>query len=84
MSDPAVPHVRFEYDPEFEGGDYPGVGSFAFVAMSEVDELGAEAAFTKKTGLPDTCMVNYSLDDLYDASGARLPDEADEPVGPTR
>jgi hypothetical protein len=67
------PHVRIEYDPEFQGGDYEGVGSYAYVPESAASEPGGvEAAFEAKTGYPASCIVFFTVDELYDKIGATL------------
>lgn len=76
MSHDAEPHVRFEYDPEFTGGEYEGTGRFALVRYARVQESGPEAAFTEATGLDAVHVVHYTLDELYDASGEPVEDGA--------
>ncbi len=78
MSHGAEPYVRFEYDPEFAGGDYEGTGKFALVPYARVQEAGPEAAFSEATRLDAACVIHYTLDELYDAAGERV--EADGPA----
>jgi hypothetical protein len=70
-------YIRVEYDKSFSGGDYSGVGTFAFVPQSLVSELGSvEAAFEKAAGVNRIHMIHYTVDVLYDAQG-RFVDEDD-------
>ena len=78
-TDPGAPHVRVEYDPEFTGGEYDGVGHFAYLPLAQVEASGVEAAFTAATGLDPVHMVHHTLDELYDASGERLDGDAPRP-----
>lgn len=58
-------HIQVEYDLQFWGGDYSGVGQFAYVPATLVDELGVEEAFQAHTGIDPVHIVHYSLDELY-------------------
>jgi hypothetical protein len=58
--------IRVEYDPNFCGGNYSGVGKFVLLPS---DTENVEEAFEKKTGLPHCCIVHYSEDELYDEDG---------------
>jgi len=75
MTDQSAQHIRVEYDYAFFGGEYDRVGSFAYVPMSLVEKTGdVEAAFKQQTGTDPVHIVNYSLDEIYDASGRLIPD----------
>lgn len=76
MSQDSEPHVRFEYDPEFTGGEYEGTGRFALVPYARVQEAGAEAAFTEATGLDAMHIVHFTVDELYDAEGETVEPDA--------
>lgn len=78
-TDTAAPHVRVEYDTEFTGGEYDGVGAFAYLPLARVATVGVEAAFAEATRLDPVHMVHHTLDELYDASGERLDGDAPGP-----
>lgn len=92
MTDSTAPHVRIEYHPEFDrdaeirpdfdGRQFAGVGRFALIPLDEVEERGVEEAFVRQVGLPVACMMHHTLDELYDADGNRLPEDAAEVGGP--
>jgi hypothetical protein len=66
---------RVEYDANFSGGDYNGVGDFMLVSSNVIDqEGGVEAAFSQKTGLPSDCIIHFTVDELYDINGNVLDD----------
>ncbi len=63
-------YIQVEFDEEFFGGDYSGVGNFAFVKLIDVNGLGSvEAAFKQTTGIETIHIIHYSEDELYDANG---------------
>ncbi len=63
-------YVRVEYDEEFFGGDYSGVGNFAFVNLIDINGLGSvETAFKQTTGIETIHIIHYSEDELYDVNG---------------
>lgn len=67
--------IKVEYDANFSGGDYNGVGSFALVSSDVINlEGGVEAAFSHKTGLPSDCIIHFTVDELYDTNGNLLDD----------
>lgn len=61
-------YIRVEWDPEFAGGDYDGVGNFALLPVG----CDVETTFTAETGHPASCIVHYSEDELFDADGNSL------------
>ena len=66
-------HFRVEYDLSFTGGEYNGVGQFAYVPLSLVDEgLSPEEAFTRHTGLAAVHLIHYALDEPVTAEGGRF------------
>ena len=70
-----APHFRVEYDLSFTGGEYSGVGQFAYVPLSLVDEgLSPEEAFTRHTGLAAFHTIQYTLDEPVTALGERFED----------
>lgn len=70
---PVEPHIQVEYDEDFWGGDYDGVGDLIYVKMSEADRLGSvEAAFKALIGIDAVHMIHYSEDELFDIKGNHL------------
>jgi len=68
-------HVRVEYDREYCGGSYDGVGEFVLLAVEEcAKEGGVERAFERKTGLSEIRIIHYSPDELYDKDGELVGD----------
>ena len=66
------PHVQFEYDLSYRGGDYDQVGQFAHVPEAIVDEkFGGDmnAAFRWWTGFDPVHIINWSPDDRYTFDG---------------
>lgn len=72
MSCPNEPHASFEYDLEYYGGDYSGVGEFAYVPLRLVDELGPRRAFRQHTGHSPRHIIHYDLDEELNAEGDPL------------
>jgi len=75
------PHVRVEYDPEFAGGDYNGVGSYVLIPLSDIDARGGgddavQEAFSAQTNLPADCIIHFTQDELYDKSGRMMVHDA--------
>jgi len=72
------PHLLFlqvEYDKAFYGGDFNGVGSFAYVPVSSISQsCPIEEAFRLVTGEDPVHIIHYSSDELYTASGLRIED----------
>jgi hypothetical protein len=66
--DPKGKFVRVEYDPDYYGGNYTGVGSFALIPLADL-ELGIEEAFEKQTKLNRQHIIHYSLDEVVDENG---------------
>lgn len=63
--------VNVEYDVEFCGGSYSGVGSFIAVPLVLVDlsKGSVEPAFTLLTGLHAQHIVHYTLDEVVNQVG---------------
>lgn len=64
-------YIKVEYDPEFSGGNYDGIGRFEMIPLGEVGDTedAVESAFERRTGLPRTCVVHWCSDELVDAGG---------------
>ena len=58
--------VQVEYDPNYTGGDYDGVGQFVLVPTGV---KSIEQAFERMTGLNRKHIVHYCPDELYDKDG---------------
>jgi hypothetical protein len=67
-----VPYVEFEYDTDYCGGNYSGVGQFVLVSLASINRYGFERAFELRTGLSRHFIVRYSPDELKDANGNYL------------
>lgn len=64
------PHYRIEYDPDYWGGDYNGVGQFAFIPEGLEFALNSvEEAFEKVTGVDRQHIVHYSTDERFRPDG---------------
>ena len=63
--------IRVEYDLEFFGGDYSGVGSFAYVPLADIGHTpdAVEAAFKKLTGHNPVHIIHYCPDETFDENG---------------
>lgn len=64
-------YIKVEYDPQFAGGDYDGVGEFVYIPMEVVDHHNGDVrqAFMQSTGLRPKTIIHYSPDELYTAEG---------------
>ena len=74
MSDPDHPHVRVEFDRNFYGGNYAGLGGHVFVPEALVDLMDGDvtAAFSKFTRVDAVHMVSYASDERFDSDGEPL------------
>ncbi len=61
--------VRVEYDARYAGGDYDGVGEYAYIPVEDADKYSVPVAFYRRTGLSPTCLIHWSDDQLYYADG---------------
>jgi hypothetical protein len=64
--------VRIEYDRNYYGGDYSGVGDFAFLPEDGLTDENLKQRFGKQTGLDPRNIIHYSFDETYDADGDLL------------
>jgi hypothetical protein len=67
--------IRFEYDPDYFGGEYNKTGQFALVPIDLCAELGNEEAFEKRIGLDKVHIIHFSPDEVYGANGEIMDDE---------
>jgi len=74
LCQPERAHIQVEYDRNYFGGDYSGVGEFALIPVDEIPKgaNGVKRAFEKSTGLHRQHIVHYSEDELFDADGDPL------------
>lgn len=74
MCDPDHPHVRVEFDRNFYGGHYAGLGEHVYVPEALVDVMDGDvaAAFAKFTRIDAVHMVSYTGDERFDADGEPL------------
>jgi hypothetical protein len=66
-----TPCIRVEYDLDFAGGNYSGVGQFAYVPLNDIGHApdAVEAAFEKLTGHGRVHIVHYCPDKTFDEDG---------------
>lgn len=64
--------VRFEYDMNYTGGNYSGVGQFAYVPIILCKDGNYEEAFRQYTGIDPIHIINYSTDELFNEDGTPL------------
>jgi hypothetical protein len=76
FSAPVGPHVRFEYDETFFGGDYKKVGQFAYVPLGLIEHAETpEKAFADCTKVAPIHIIHYTLDELYTAEGNEFSED---------
>lgn len=72
--------ARVEFDSNYSGGDYSGVGSFVHIPLRIIDQYEGDegeqlkAAFNSFTNLNPVHIIHYSLDELYDLEGDLIED----------
>lgn len=69
--------VRVEYDLAYAGGNYSGVGEYAYIPWEEIDTHGngegaLRLAFRAVTGHDPIHIVHYTFDEVYDQRGNPL------------
>lgn len=69
-----VRYYQVEYDLAYAGGDYSGVGQFAYVHAAQADLIGVEKVFEATTGFGAWHIISYSTDEHYTAEGERMED----------
>ena len=68
-----VPHYRVEWDIGYWGGDYHGVGNFAYIPAALVYVFGSvEEAFEKFTGNSQAHIINYTTDEEFRSDGTEI------------
>jgi len=61
--------LKVEFDRNYSGGDFSGVGEFVLLPVVAVDVAGLHRVFHQVTNLNPNKIVHYSPDDLYNATG---------------
>lgn len=66
-----LPHIRVEYDLEYQGGDYNKTGKFKFIpeALYPFVFKTVEEAFEAYTGIPKVHVIHYLSDERYFPDG---------------
>lgn len=74
LCQPEEEHIRVEFDRNYFGGDYRGVGEFVLIPVGEISigANGVKRAFEKRTGLPRQNIIHYTMDERFDADGDPL------------
>jgi len=75
------PHIQVEWDPDYYGGDYGGVGSFTYIPVTDLDSLDEDTiceAFEEEEGVDRQRIIHYSTDELYTAAGDPYEEEDEE------
>jgi hypothetical protein len=65
-------HFQFEYDLEYDGGNYDQAGRMAYVPARLIQMLGMEEAFQKHTGVDPVHIINWNTDVAYDEDGNEI------------
>lgn len=64
--------VRVEWDLNYHGGDYAGVGDFVLLPEDGLTDDNIGKRFQAKTGYGPEHIIHYSFDELYDEDGELL------------
>lgn len=77
MAEALATFIRVEWDADFAGGDYTGVGNLILVPSAAASgDGGVEAAFTAAIGFSPDCIVFYTVDELFDQDGSPIEEDA--------
>lgn len=80
----AEEHIQVEYDPNYQGGGYSGVGDFIYLSIEDIDNVIVKHAlkhdceeairilFAEKTGLQKHNIIHYTSDTYYDKDGEEI------------
>jgi hypothetical protein len=63
---------KVEYDQDYTGGNYSGVGDFAMVPVGLAILVGVNQAFKEITGEDPIHIVHFNTDEWYDEDGKLL------------
>jgi hypothetical protein len=69
---PVPAFIRVEWDRNYSGGDYNGVGEFAFLPEDGLTEDNLKQRFQEQTNFAPCRIIHYSFDETYDADGDLL------------
>jgi hypothetical protein len=74
LCQPEREHIQVEYDRNYCGGDYSGVGEFALIPVDKIafEQQGLAEAFEIQVGLPRCHIIHWCWDERYDADGDPL------------
>ena len=64
--------IRVEYDRNYYGGDYHGVGTFAFLPEDGLTDDNLKDRFKAHTGFDPQHVIHYTFDEIYDGDGDLL------------
>jgi len=71
-----TPHIKVEYDLNWDGGNYTSVGQFAYVPVALIEAYGGMndnavwQAFKRYTGHDFNHVVNYESTQLFNDNGS--------------
>ena len=65
-------YIKVEYDLDYHGGDYSGVGETVLIPLFRVQTLGLEEAFERSMLAGSEHIIHYTPDELYDSRGERI------------
>lgn len=63
------PHIQVEWDRSYWGGDYSGVGRFAYLPFNGLTDENLPERFREVTGHDPVHIIHYTFDELYDEHG---------------
>lgn len=72
---PVAVYVQVEYSLRYRGGDYDGVGDFAYIPDSLQDPLTEDniaERFKQHTNIDPIHIIHFDLDELFNAEGECL------------
>jgi hypothetical protein len=71
-STPVPVYVAVEYDLDYFGGDYSGLGEEALLSIEGLTDENLKERFREQTGHDPAHIIHYSFDEAVDANGERL------------
>jgi len=71
-------YVTVEYDLNYHGGDYNGVGRTALIPEDGTDDSNIGERFQQVTGYGPEHIITYNLDELVNADGEYVDDFEDD------
>jgi hypothetical protein len=72
--------IKVEYDKNFSGGDYSGVGQMMYLPVDFIEAADGDVgcAFEKVTKIDCRHIVYFNLDEIYDIHGKPREEVFDE------